>query len=135
MPLLRRRGRLRQVGFGDGEGTDARRALDQRGLFSPGQLADALVDVFREFLQVDGTVGVVVGGLMALTLHPTCRALARRTHRPVLVALGLTVASAIVLGGAVGTLVGLLVLRGVSVLSGLPADIGGVTTTITDRTP
>ncbi|MGD0527923.1 MAG: AI-2E family transporter [Polyangiaceae bacterium] len=68
-------------------------------------------------------IGIVVGGLMALTLHPTARALTRRTHRPVLVALGLTVGSAVVLGGVVGALVGLLVLRGVSVLSGLPADV------------
>ncbi|HEY3818657.1 MAG TPA: AI-2E family transporter [Polyangiaceae bacterium] len=68
-------------------------------------------------------IGVVVGTLLAFTLHHTSRSLVRKTHRPVLVALGLTAAASTVVAGAVGVLVYLLVLQGMSVVSGLPQDL------------
>lgn len=68
-------------------------------------------------------IGVIVGTLLAFTLHHTFKALVRKTHRPVLVALGLTTAASTVVAGAVGVLAYLLVLQGVSVLAGLPGDL------------
>ncbi len=68
-------------------------------------------------------IGVIVGTLLAFTLHHTHKVLVRKTHRPVLVALGLTIAASTVVAGAVGVLAYLLVLQGVSVFAGLPDDL------------
>ena len=68
-------------------------------------------------------IGVAFGTLLAFTLHPIGRTLVRRTHRPALVALGLTITASSVVGGTLGVLVYLLALQGVSVLSTLPQDL------------
>jgi predicted PurR-regulated permease PerM len=68
-------------------------------------------------------VGVLLGALLAFTLNRTYRMLARRTRRPALVALGLTLATSAVVAGAIGALVYLLVLQGVAVLSDAPASL------------
>jgi predicted PurR-regulated permease PerM len=68
-------------------------------------------------------IGVLVGALLAFTLHQANRALVRRTHRPALVALGLTLAASIVVAGSLGALLYLLVLQGVAVVSELPKDL------------
>jgi predicted PurR-regulated permease PerM len=65
-------------------------------------------------------IGVVIGTLLAFTMHHTSKVLVRRTRRPVLVPLGLTAAAATVVTGAIGAFLYLLILQGVSVLSELP---------------
>jgi predicted PurR-regulated permease PerM len=68
-------------------------------------------------------MGVVIGTLLAFTLHHTSKALVRKTHRPVLVALGLTVVASTVVAGTIVGFVYVLILQGVSVLSALPKDL------------
>jgi predicted PurR-regulated permease PerM len=78
-------------------------------------------------------VGVVLGSLLAFALRHWYTIVARKTKRPVLVALGLTILASIVVAGTLGLLVYLLVLQGVSALSSLPGDLssgGGVDTFI-----
>jgi predicted PurR-regulated permease PerM len=76
-------------------------------------------------------VGVFLGALLAFALHRVHRRLVRATHRPTLVALGVTLAASSVVAAVLGTLVYLVVLQGVSVAArapqyfstGGPADI------------
>ena len=68
-------------------------------------------------------IGVLVGALLAFTLYQAYRPLVRRTQRPALVALGLTLGASIVVAGSLGALLYLLVLQGVAVVSGLPKDL------------
>jgi predicted PurR-regulated permease PerM len=65
-------------------------------------------------------IGVLVGALLAFTLYHPYKPLVRRTHRPVLVALGLTLAATLLVAGTMGVLGYLLVLQGVAIVNRLP---------------
>jgi predicted PurR-regulated permease PerM len=65
-------------------------------------------------------IGVLLGTLLAFTAHHFYRKLARKTRKPSLVALGTTALATIAVAGALGLLMSVLVLQGVSVLSAAP---------------
>lgn len=65
-------------------------------------------------------LGVLVGALLAFTLHRTYVRLAKRTGRPALVALGLTLGASLAVTGTLGVLAYLVVLQGISVVGDLP---------------
>jgi predicted PurR-regulated permease PerM len=69
-------------------------------------------------------IGVLVGGLLALTLHRAYRSLAHRTQKPGLVALAMTGVTTLAVGGALGVLGYVLVLQGVTIVSALPQSFG-----------
>jgi len=68
-------------------------------------------------------LGVLVGTLLAFTLYHPCKLLIRRTHRPALVAAGLSIVTSTAVMGTLALLGYVLVLQGVSVVSSLPADL------------
>jgi predicted PurR-regulated permease PerM len=65
-------------------------------------------------------IGVLMGTLMAFATLHTYKRLARKTRRPALAALGVTTLTTLIVAGAIGALVYLLILQGVSVLGALP---------------
>lgn len=65
-------------------------------------------------------IGVLVGALLAFTLYHPYRPLARRTQRPVLLALAFTLAATVVVAGTLSVLAYLLILQGVAVVAKLP---------------
>jgi predicted PurR-regulated permease PerM len=68
-------------------------------------------------------LGVLLGMLLAFTAYPRYRDLARRTRRPVLVATLVTAATTLIVAGAVGATVYLLVLKGVAVVAAMPQSL------------
>lgn len=69
-------------------------------------------------------MGIMVGALLAFTLYRYYLPLARRTHRPALIALAFTLGTSIVVAGTLGVLLYLLVLQGIAVLAEVPKDLG-----------
>jgi predicted PurR-regulated permease PerM len=65
-------------------------------------------------------IGVLVGALLAFTLHHPYRPLVRRTRRPVLVAVVTTTAATIVVAGTLGAFIYVLILQGIAVLGTVP---------------
>jgi predicted PurR-regulated permease PerM len=65
-------------------------------------------------------IGVLVGALLAFTLHHPYKPLVRRTKRPALMAAGLTAAATIVVAGTLGLFIYVLVLQGIAVLATVP---------------
>ena len=70
-------------------------------------------------------IGVLAGTLLAFTMQPTNRALARRTQRPTLVAFALTTAATVAVTAILGALLYILVVQGLSVVSHLPEALAG----------
>jgi predicted PurR-regulated permease PerM len=73
-------------------------------------------------------IGVLLGTLLAFTAYPRYRALARRTHEPVLAASLVTAALTLVVAAAVGVTGYLIVLQGMAVIAAVPQSLapGGV---------
>ncbi|HZU82536.1 MAG TPA: AI-2E family transporter [Polyangiaceae bacterium] len=80
-------------------------------------------------------IGVLLGALLAFTVYPLYRRVARRLRRPVAVALGATIATSVVVGGTLGALVYVLVMQGVSIFGALPQSFapGGSATSLVHR--
>ncbi len=68
-------------------------------------------------------VGVLLGAVFAFTAYPRYRALAHRTNRPGLVALGIVAATTLVLTGAMAVLGTLLIQRGMAAVAMVPAAV------------
>ena len=68
-------------------------------------------------------LGVLVGGLLALTVHRPYTVLARRTGRPTLVALAISAVTTVVVAAIVSLLGYLLVQQGLAAITGLPAEL------------
>jgi predicted PurR-regulated permease PerM len=84
-----------------------------------GLLAIAAVAVLL-WLVLPVGIGILVGALLAFTLHHPYKPLVRRTKRPVLMALALTAATTIVVAGTLGAFLYVLVLQGIAVLATVP---------------
>jgi len=65
-------------------------------------------------------IGVLVGALLAFTLHHPYKPLVRRTKRPVLVAVVTTATATIVVAGTLGAFIYVLILQGIAVLGTVP---------------
>ena len=79
--------------------------------------------------------GVMLGTLLAFAMYPTCSALSRRTQRPRLVAVAVTVLMTLAVAGTVGFLMFLVVQQGVVAFSKWPRSLapGGPADTIMVR--
>jgi predicted PurR-regulated permease PerM len=69
-------------------------------------------------------IGVLVGALLAFTLHRPYQPLARRSGKPALVAVAMTGVTTLAVGGALGVLLYVVVLQGVTIVSQLPQSFG-----------
>lgn len=65
-------------------------------------------------------IGVLIGALLAFTLHHPYKPLVRRTGRPVLVAVGATTAATAAVAGTLGAFIYVLILQGITVLGTVP---------------
>ena len=68
-------------------------------------------------------IGVLLGTLLAFTVHKTFRQLVRRTHRPWVAAALLTSSTTLVVTGALALIAYLLVLQGVNVVGAVPQSL------------
>jgi predicted PurR-regulated permease PerM len=80
-------------------------------------------------------LGVLLGALLAFTAQGAYTKLVRRTHKPGLVALALTLVTTIVVTGTFALLAYLLVLQGVQVVAALPQSFapGGTAAALIER--
>lgn len=100
----------------------AREALKHYAPAEPralGALAIAAVAVLLWIVLPVG-IGVLIGALLAFTLYPPYKRLARRTGHPVLVAAGMTGAATIVVAGTLGAFIYVLIRQGITVLATVP---------------
>ena len=67
-------------------------------------------------------LAVSIGTLLAFTAYPRYRYLARRTHKPLLVASLVTAAVTLVVAAAVGVIY-LLILKGMAVIAAVPQSL------------
>jgi len=65
-------------------------------------------------------IGVLIGALLAFTLHHPYKPLARRTGHPALVAAGTTAIATTVVAGTLGLFIYVLILQGIAVLGTVP---------------
>jgi predicted PurR-regulated permease PerM len=65
-------------------------------------------------------IGILIGALMAFTLHHPYKPLVRRTKRPALMAAALTTVATIMVAGTLGLFLYVLVLQGIAVLATVP---------------
>jgi predicted PurR-regulated permease PerM len=67
--------------------------------------------------------GVMIGTVFAFATYPVCSSLARRTQKPRLVAVAVTVLTTLVVAGTMGVLMFLLVQQGLAVFAKLPQSL------------
>ena len=106
----------------DAEHARAREALTHYAPAEPRALGMLAIAAFLVLLCLVTPVGigVLIGALLAFTLHHPYKPLVRRTGHPVLVALGLTGVTTLVVAGTLGAFLYVLVLQGIAVLATVP---------------
>jgi predicted PurR-regulated permease PerM len=87
------------------------------------------------WIMVPVGIGVLLGTLLAFTAYPRYRSLARRTHRPALVAVLVTTSLTLLVAAAVGVVGYLLILKGMAVIAAVPQSLapGGAADKLVQR--